>query len=129
MKKLENPVIEKDIVLIHIEGEPQFFARVEGFTPDKKPNWWQVKLLILQVPLLVATWILRHEQINGEEFTMQGRTIRMEKVEAPETRETPAELNEVENHEIGEITQKEKKKQTGKQARILSLGGKNETIF
>jgi hypothetical protein len=49
-----------------------------------KPQWCQVKLLILQVPLVVATWILRRAYIDGDEFTMGGRPVRMVKVVSPE---------------------------------------------
>lgn len=120
-----DPVVENDVVLIHIEDKPEFFARVEGFTADTKPNWWHVKLLILQVPLMVVTWILRREQINGEEFTMQGRPIRIEKVIAPQIMDIPPE---VEQKLQKNPTQQNKEKvpaKSGKQARILSLGGKN----
>ena len=72
-----------DIVLVHFEGQPIFFARIEDINPDHKKDWYQVKLLILQVPLKTVTWILREGYINGEEFTMGGNRMRLEKVEAP----------------------------------------------
>jgi hypothetical protein len=74
---------EGDVVLIHMDGKPAFFARIEKISPDPKPDWWQVKMLVLQVPLMVVTWILREAYINGEEFTMGGHPIRLVKVEAP----------------------------------------------
>jgi hypothetical protein len=73
-----------DLVLVYIEGNPAFFARVELIRPDLKPEWYQVKLLILQVPLVVATWILRRAYIDGDEFTMGGRPVRVVKVISPE---------------------------------------------
>ena len=79
------PVTLQDLVLVHIEGKPAFFARIEDISPDAKPRWWRVRLLVLTVPLQVCTWTLREEQINGEEFTMGGTAIRLEKVEVPET--------------------------------------------
>ena len=54
---------------------------------DKKPDWYQVKLLILQVPVVEAVWILRESYINGETFTMNGIKIRLEKVKIPGSRE------------------------------------------
>ena len=72
-----------DIVLIHFEDNPLVFARVEGIFPDVKPGWYGVKLLLLQVPLQVVTWILRDVYINGGEFTMNGKRMRLEKVVAP----------------------------------------------
>ncbi len=74
---------EKDIVLIHFEDSPLVFARIESILPDAKPDWYHVKLLMLQVPLQTVTWILRDVYINGETFTMNGKSMRLEKVEAP----------------------------------------------
>lgn len=73
-----------DLVLVYMEGSPAFFARIEDIAPDIKPEWFQLKMLVLQVPLLVITWILREAYINGEEFTMGGRAMRIEKVVSPE---------------------------------------------
>lgn len=75
---------ENDIVLIHFEEQPLTFARIEEILPDAKPNWYHVRLLLLQVPLQVVTWILRDAYINGEEFTMNGKRMRLEKVAAPQ---------------------------------------------
>lgn len=74
---------EGDLVLVYIENQPAFFARIESIFADVKPQWFQVKMLVLQVPVAVVTWILREPYINGEEFTMGGRPIRVEKVIAP----------------------------------------------
>lgn len=74
---------ENDIVLIHLEDEPMAFARVEHISPDAKKGWYQVKLLMLLVPLQVTTWILRDVYINGQEFTMGGKRVRMEPVVCP----------------------------------------------
>lgn len=74
-----------DLVLVYMEGSPAFFARIEDIAPDIKPEWFQLKMLVLQVPLLVITWILREAYINGEEFTMGGRPMRLEKVVSPES--------------------------------------------
>jgi hypothetical protein len=76
---------ENDIVLIHFEDQPLSFARVESILPDNKPDWYHVKLLMLQVPLQVVTWILRDRYIMGEEFTMNGKRMRLEKIVCPET--------------------------------------------
>ncbi|NQT10355.1 MAG: hypothetical protein HQ573_04200 [Desulfobacteraceae bacterium] len=82
-------VTERDIVLIYSEGTPLTFARIEEILPDIKPNWYHVKLLILQIPLHPVTWILRDSYINGEEFTMDGRKVRLELIECPEIAEKP----------------------------------------
>ncbi len=72
-----------DVVLVYVEDAPAFFARIEEIVPDVKPQWYQVKLLVLQVPLLVITWILRRPYIDGDGFTMGGKPMRLEKVVAP----------------------------------------------
>lgn len=74
---------ENDIVLIYFEDKPVIFARVEHITADHKKDWFQVTLLMLTLPIQTITWILREEYINGGEFTMDGKKVRMEKVEGP----------------------------------------------
>jgi hypothetical protein len=74
---------ENDVVLVYFEDKPLFFARIENISPDVKPDWYHVKLLVLQVPLQVVTWILKDVYINGETFTMGGKRVRMEKVVSP----------------------------------------------
>ncbi len=78
-----------DIVLIYFEDNPLLFARIEDIQPDSKPNWYHVKLLFLQVPLQVVTWILRDVYIEGTEFTMNGKRMRLEKVLCPEVKKEP----------------------------------------
>jgi hypothetical protein len=80
-----------DIVLIHFEDKPLGFARIEEIAADHKPGWYHVTLLMLQVPLQVVTWILRDAYINGQEFTMNGNRMRLERVEAPQPARPPAE--------------------------------------
>lgn len=72
-----------DIVLIYYEGNPLAFARIESIEPDIKRGWYHVKLLLLQIPLRVVTWILRDVYINGEIFTMDGKEMRLERVVCP----------------------------------------------
>jgi hypothetical protein len=76
---------ENDIVLIYFEDQPLSFARIEAILPDSKPDWYHVKLLMLQIPLQVVTWILRDRYISGDEFTMNGKRIRLEPVVSPES--------------------------------------------
>ena len=73
-----------DLFLIYFEDQPSFFARIENISSDSKRDWYQVKLLILQNPLTEALWILREEYINGEQFTMHGHRIRIERVPEPQ---------------------------------------------
>lgn len=72
-----------DVVLIYLEDAPVSFARVESILPDAKKDWYHIKLLMLQVPLQVVTWILKEEYVNGLEFHMNGKKMKLEKVESP----------------------------------------------
>jgi hypothetical protein len=72
-----------DIVLIHYEDKPLVFARIEEILADHKPGWYHVRLLMLQVPVQLVTWILRDAYIEGEPFTMNGRRMRLERIRAP----------------------------------------------
>ncbi len=72
-----------DIVLIYLEESPVSFARVENIVPDTKKDWFHIKLLMLQIPLQVVTWTLKDDYINGDEFFMGGKQMRLKKVECP----------------------------------------------
>ena len=104
---------EKDLVLIYFEGKPLAFARIESILPDSKKDWYHVKLLLLQIPLQVVTWILKDAYINGIEFTMNGKKMRLEKVESPVEPETADSQED----------KKEKKEsaQNAKRAKVISL--------
>ncbi len=82
-------VAENDLVLIYFEDTPLSFARIEGILPDSKRDWYHVKLLLLQIPPQLVTWILRDVYINGAEFTMNGKRMRLEKVVVPEEPKSP----------------------------------------
>jgi hypothetical protein len=84
------PTSIQDLVCIHINNLPAFYARVEDIAPDVKPGWWQVRLLILTHPLQLFTWILDESQINGAAFTMGGTPVRLEKVVPPESHDDQA---------------------------------------
>jgi len=113
-----------DVVLVYTDNNPAFFARVDEISADVKPGWFEVKLLVLHVPLLVATWILREPYYNGQEFTMGGRQMRIEKVIAPaeehsqtepeDTRKSPAKPELV-------LNKKQKEEKTGTQGKVISI--------
>lgn len=109
--------IEKDIVLIYYEDSPLTFARIESIAPDIKRDWYHVTLLMLQVPLQVVTWILRDVYINGDPFTMEGKQMRLEKIECPEVDNGWADEEE-EKEEEKEQTAAAKTEAKGK---IISL--------
>jgi hypothetical protein len=105
--------VENDLVLIYFEDKPLAFARIESILPDSKKDWYHVKLLLLQVPLQVVTWILKDLYINGAEFTMNGKKMRLEQVETP-----------VEKKSSEKIQNDETKKETApndKGAKVISL--------
>jgi len=98
---------ENEVVLIYLEDKPISFARIEEISPDVKKDWYHVKLLILQVPLQVATWILRDSYIQGQDFTMGGKKVRLEPVVSPK--------------EPDPSRQKQKKSQTPDSGKVISL--------
>lgn len=104
-----------DIVLVHIDNSPGFYARIEQVNPDRKPGWWQVQLLVLTLPLQVYTWTLEEEQINGTPFTMGGTPIRLEKVECPEPLQE--ELEELKE----EPRQEEEEKKSKPGGKVVSI--------
>lgn len=106
---------ETDIVLIYLQDTPLSFARIESILPDSKPNWYHVKLLMLQVPLHVVTWILRDVYINGETFTMNGKPMRLEKVACPADPEVPMADSQVEKRTAV------KKKAPARKAEVISF--------
>jgi hypothetical protein len=79
-----------DIKLVHHNNNPVVYARVEEISADVKPGWWQVRLMILQVPAREVTWILRDEYIDGGEFTMDGEPMQLKPVAPPQ----PVSLSE-----------------------------------
>ena len=88
-EKLERMTGPDDLVLIYLENQPVFFARVENIIPDYKPGWVRMNFLILQVPVSVGEWILLPEYIQGEEFTMGGKPVRIVRVVAPAEESEP----------------------------------------
>ncbi len=80
-----------DLVLVHVDNKPGFYARIEDISPDVKKGWWHVKLLVLTFPLQVYSWILDDSQVAGAPFTMGGTPLMVEKVESPVIREEPAD--------------------------------------
>jgi hypothetical protein len=72
-----------DVVLLYLEDTPVSFARIESILPDAKKDWYHIRLLMLQIPMQVVSWILKNDYINGHEFFMNGKKMRLEKVESP----------------------------------------------
>jgi hypothetical protein len=72
-----------DIVLVHVDRKPGFYARIEDISPDVKPGWWRIRLLVLTFPLQVFTWLLDEFQMEYAPFTMGGTPIQLEPVVSP----------------------------------------------
>ncbi|MDD2901130.1 MAG: hypothetical protein PHU44_01705 [Syntrophales bacterium] len=81
-----------DLVLVHVDREPAFYARINDINPDVKKGWYQVELLVLTLPLQTLVWILEETHIQGEEFTMGGTPMKLVEVppKSPPQPETPA---------------------------------------
>ena len=99
-----------DLVSIHIENKPAFFARIEDIVPDVKPGWWKVSLLVLTNPLQIFTWILEEGQINGAPFTMGGTPIMLEKIVSPLERDDNGLSSPVEKDTVPGTDKKESAK-------------------
>jgi hypothetical protein len=67
-----------DLVLVHLNRQPGFYARINDINPDVKRGWYQVELLVLSLPAQTVVWILEEAHLQGEEFTMGGRPVQLE---------------------------------------------------
>ena len=109
--------IVNDVVLIYLEDTPISFARVESILPDAKKDWYHIKLLMLKIPLQVVTWILKDDYINGQQFHMNGKKMKLEKVESP--------MEDLPLSESAKSSDQKTKKTTGsekkEQAKIISF--------
>jgi hypothetical protein len=118
-----------DVVLVFMDNNPAFFARVDEISADVKPGWFHVKLLVLQVPLLVVTWILREAYYNGEEFTMGGRPMRIEKVLAPAEEHAgpePEDKKKIPPKPELVAPKKDKGAKAGKQGKVISISDRRK---
>lgn len=102
-----------DVVLLYLEDSPVSFARVEDIKPDAKKDWYQIRLLMLQIPLQVVTWILKDDYINGDEFNMNGKKMKLEKVESP--------VEDLQVQEPETIPENKKSSSKNKSSKIISF--------
>jgi len=110
-----------DLILVYIEENPAFFGRIEDITPDMKPGWWHVHIMVLSIPPRMITWILEDSQIQGKGFTMGGVPIRLEKVSSPYKEEQEGRDEEGKVIALGE--RQEEDKDEGK---VIALGERQE---
>jgi hypothetical protein len=106
---------EGDLVLVHVEDTPAFFARIECIGPDVKPDWYQVTLLVLQVPVVEVTWILKEEYLSGASFTMGGKKVVVELVVAPTKQPPPGQ------EDMLETETRKKPSPEAETAKVISL--------
>lgn len=108
-----------DVVLVNVDNKPGFYARIEDITPDVKPGWWQVRLLVFTFPLQVFNWILDEYQLEGADFTMGGTPIRLDPVVAPD-------LDERQHKEELQKEQNESKRQETGGSKVVSLADRRK---
>jgi len=66
-----------DVVAVHLDRQPSFYARINDITPDIKRGWYQVEILLLTFPPQTLVWILDNDHLQGEEFTMGGQPVQL----------------------------------------------------
>lgn len=72
-----------DVILVHVDGNPSFYGRVEEILDDVKRGWRRLRFCVLTVPLQEMIWTLEPSQIDGEPFTMGGTPVRIERLPDP----------------------------------------------
>lgn len=98
-----------EVVLVHLQNQPAFYARIEALEPDRKKGWWQLSFLMLSIPPQLSTWILDDDQVRGSDFTIQGNAIRLERVKAPQPRQAE------------EVAQENKDRESSEGGRVISM--------
>ena len=69
-----------DLVLVHLDRRPAFYARINDINPDVKRGWYRVELLVLTLPSQTMVWTLEEAHLKGEDFTMGGRPVKLEEI-------------------------------------------------
>ncbi len=80
---MDTRVRPGDVILVHAEDQPAFYARVEEILPDVRAGWRRIRFSVLTVPRHEMTWILEPRQIDGDPFTMGGTPLRIERLPDP----------------------------------------------
>ena len=100
-RKAHWMVVEGEVVLIHLNCSPAYFARVDRIEPDLKDGWWKLELLLLALPAERITWVIREEHMAGAQFMIAETLIRIEQVPPIALQET--EQVEEERKESGPV--------------------------
>lgn len=80
---MDTILMPRDVMAVYFSDKLSFYARVEEILPDVKRGWRQLRFLVLGAPPHEVTWILEPSQIDGEEFTMGGTKVRIERLPDP----------------------------------------------
>jgi len=73
-RKAHWMVVEGEVILIHLDGSPAYFAQVDRIEPDVKDGWWKLELLLLTLPAERITWVINESHMTGAQF-MIGETL------------------------------------------------------
>ncbi|MDZ7315423.1 MAG: hypothetical protein ONB24_04800 [candidate division KSB1 bacterium] len=74
-----------EVILVHIEEKPAFFAQIERIDPDIKKGWYHLTFVTLTLPMQRMTWILDKDQLRGQPFTMNQIPMQLQKPPYPES--------------------------------------------
>jgi hypothetical protein len=73
-RKAHWMVVEGEVILIHLDSSPAYFARVDRIEPDVKDGWWNLEFLLLTLPAERITWVIEESHMAGAQF-MIGETL------------------------------------------------------
>ena len=112
-------VKQGDVVLIYRDNRLMTFAKVHEITANEKKDWWNVDFISLSLPLPLTkfTWILRMEQLDGEDFTMGGTPMKITSLE---------KLLNVQDKKTEVIELPKKKQEVKKMGKVLQLRPKKD---
>jgi hypothetical protein len=79
-RKTDWMVDKSEVVLIHLNGDPAYFARVDSIEADLNDGWWKLEFLLLTMPVERITWVIREEHMAGAQFMIGDTLIRIEQV-------------------------------------------------
>lgn len=114
MKEIQLNLTTGDIFLCFVDNSPAFYARVNEIAYDSKPGWYEFLFSQLGMPVQHIAWKLQGQQINGDQFTMGGKPIKIQKVDFPLVREVKQEKPKGPSKVI-DITERIKQRQSAKQ--------------
>lgn len=112
-------VKQGDVVLIYRDNRLMTFAKVHEITANEKKDWWNVDFISLSLPLPLTkfTWILRMEQLDGEDFTMGGTPMKITSLE---------KLLNVQDKKTEVIELPKKKQEVKKMGKVIQLRPKKD---